>query len=69
MTCAGTPSATTGGNCAVSTSLDALVPGTITGGDRAVWQLGEVTVSDGGSDGLVSTTPNTLLARQGVFVP
>jgi hypothetical protein len=69
MTCAATPSATTGGNCSVSTSLDALVPGTVTESKRAVWQLGEVTVSDGGSDGLASTGPNTLLARQGIFVP
>jgi hypothetical protein len=69
MTCAATPSTTTGGDCSVSTSLDALVPGTVTESKRAVWQVGEVTVSDGGSDGLVSTGPNTVLARQGIFVP
>jgi acyl-homoserine lactone acylase PvdQ len=69
MTCAATASTTAGGACSLSTSLDALVPGTITESKRAVWQLGEVTVSDGGSDGLVSSSPNTLLARQGIFVP
>jgi hypothetical protein len=69
MSCIATSSTTTGGDCSVSTSLDAIVPGTITGGQRAVWQLGDVTVSDGGSDGQVSTTPNSVLARQGVFVP
>ena len=26
-------------------------------------------VFDGGADGLLSTTPNTLFARQGIFVP
>jgi len=26
-------------------------------------------VDDGGSDGVVSTLPNTLFARQGLFVP
>jgi hypothetical protein len=69
MTCAATASTSIGGDCSVSTSLDALVPGTITEGARANWQLGEVTVLDGGSDGLMSTGPNTAFARQGVFVP
>ena len=36
---------------------------------RTIWQLGQVRVNDGGADGLVSTTPNTLFAVQGVFVP
>jgi hypothetical protein len=26
-------------------------------------------VSDGGSDGVVGTTPNTIFMRQGVFIP
>ena len=69
MPCVTTASTTTGGACSVATSLDALVPGTVNGGNRSNWQLGEVTVSDGGSDGQASTTPNTVLARQGVFVP
>jgi hypothetical protein len=69
MPCTATTSTTVGGACAVATSLNALVPGTITGGTRSNWQLGEVTVSDGGSDGQAGTTPNTVLARQGVFVP
>jgi hypothetical protein len=69
MACVATADPAIGGNCSVSTSLDALVPGTITESDRAIWQLGEVTVLDGGSDGVVSTTPNTVFARQGVFVP
>jgi acyl-homoserine lactone acylase PvdQ len=69
MPCAATASTTTGGDCSVATSLDALVPGTVTEEDRSVWQLGDVTVLDGGSDGLASTSPNTTLARQGIFVP
>jgi acyl-homoserine lactone acylase PvdQ len=69
MSCAATAGTTTGGDCSLATSLDALVPGTVTENKRAVWQLGQVTVSDGGSDGLVSTSPNTLLARQGIFIP
>ena len=36
---------------------------------RSIWQLGQVQVFDGGADGQASTTPNTLFATQGVFVP
>ena len=58
-----------GATCAGTTTLDAIVPGTIKEGKRAIWQLGQVRVNDGGPDGLASTTPNTLFAVQGVFVP
>jgi WD40-like Beta Propeller Repeat len=67
------PCAATGGGegatCSATTTFDAVVPGTIKEGKRAVWQLGQVRVNDGGPDGLASTTPNTLFAVQGVFVP
>ena len=36
---------------------------------RAIWMTGQVQVFDGGADGVVSTTPNTLFAKHGVFVP
>ena len=36
---------------------------------RSIWELGQVQVFDGGPDGVASTTPNTLFAMQGVFVP
>jgi hypothetical protein len=38
-------------------------------GKRAIWELGQIEVFDGGSDGLTSTGDNTVFARQGVFVP
>ena len=69
VTCAATPDTTVGGACSVATTLDAVVPSLIKEGDRSSWQLGAVQVFDGGSDGLLSTAPNTLFARQGVFVP
>ena len=69
MLCASTPATGIGGACSVATSFDALVPGTVTESDRSIWQMTDVTVLDGGSDGLVSTSPNSTLARQGVFVP
>jgi hypothetical protein len=57
-------------SCSVSTTANALVPGAVLEGKRAIWQLGQVKVYDGGSDGLASTTAdNTLFMDQGVFVP
>jgi hypothetical protein len=41
----------------------------VTGGKRAIWQIGSVQVFDGGSDGDPATQPNRLFERQGVFVP
>ncbi len=58
-----------GATCAVATSFDALVPGTVPEGKRTIWQLEQVRVDDGGADGDVDTTPNTLFAVQGIFTP
>jgi hypothetical protein len=38
-------------------------------GKRSIWEIGQLFVSDGGSDGEIATNPNTVFARQGVFVP
>jgi hypothetical protein len=38
-------------------------------GKRAIWELGQVRVYDGGPDGLAATADNSLFAVQGVFVP
>ena len=38
-------------------------------GKRSIWELGQVQVYDGGSDGVAATRRNTLFALQGVFVP
>jgi WD40-like Beta Propeller Repeat len=67
--CASTTDTTTGSDCNLTTSVDALYPGAVKEGRRAVWQLGQVQVSDGGSDGLASTVGNTLFMDEGVFVP
>jgi FtsP/CotA-like multicopper oxidase with cupredoxin domain len=67
--CAGTPDPAVGGSCAVNTSLDALLPGSVTEGKRAIWQLDGIDVYDGGPDGAAETAGNTLFATQGVFVP
>jgi hypothetical protein len=58
-----------GGACAVATTADALVPGVVLEGRRAIWQLDRVQVMDGGADGEAGTQPNTPFAAQGLFVP
>ena len=67
--CTGTSNTATGSVCTATTTADAVVPGAVLEGKRSVWALDKVQVFDGGSDGVVSTTPNTLFASQGLFVP
>jgi len=56
--CAAT-GAEAGGTCATVTTVDALIPGAVAEGRRAIWALGQVELRD--PDGGV-------FARQGVFV-
>jgi hypothetical protein len=58
-----------GSSCSVATSFDAVMPGAAQERKRSIWALDQVEVFDGGIDGIASTTPNTLFAVQGVFVP
>jgi subtilisin family serine protease len=67
--CATTGDPATGSICSISTTADAVNPGVVGEGARAVWQLGQVSVADGGTDGLGGTDPNGVFAVQGVFVP
>jgi hypothetical protein len=67
--CTATTATNIGSNCNLDTTADALLPGSVTEGARNVWELGQVQVFDGGSDGVASTDPNTLFAVQGVLAP
>jgi hypothetical protein len=67
--CTATSTSTLGATCTLSTSADALTPGTVLESRRTIWQLGDVQLFDGGPDANPSTNPNTLFLRQGVFVP
>jgi Tol biopolymer transport system component len=68
--CAATMDPTIGSSCSLSTTADTLIPGAIKEGRRATWDVGQVVVFDGGSDGMGSTeADNTPFERQGVFVP
>jgi hypothetical protein len=67
--CTATADTAIGSTCSISTSADAVTPGVVKEGRRAVWELGSITVFDGGSDGVASTSPNTEFAVQGIFIP
>lgn len=68
--CSATPANVAGSTCAVSTTMDSVLPGAVPEGRRSVWDLRRVEVWDGGIDGDASTTfNNELFAVQGLFVP
>jgi hypothetical protein len=73
------------GACSTTTSADAVYPGVTLEQKRAIWQLGQLKVFDGGSDGALVAAPapasgacppacagnggETEFLRQGLFVP
>jgi peptidoglycan/xylan/chitin deacetylase (PgdA/CDA1 family) len=67
--CSGTSATTIGSTCSLSTTADALRPGAVREGSRAVWGLAKVLIDDGGPDGVALTKDNTHFAAQGVFTP
>jgi len=79
LDCTATASTSTGSTCSVSTTADALMPGTVTEGRRAIWELGRVQVRDAGPNGTGYEAPacppdcgdgdETLFLNQGVFIP
>ena len=59
-----------GGSCSLTTTADAVLPGVVKEGERAVWELGQLQVFDGGGDGDGDTTgDNTLFAVPGLYAP
>jgi Tol biopolymer transport system component len=69
VACTPTADTTIGSDCPVATSANALVPGSVTADLRAIWQIGQAQVYDGGADGNPVTQDNTLFLNQGVFLP
>ncbi|MGH3369051.1 MAG: hypothetical protein ACRDPR_03540, partial [Nocardioidaceae bacterium] len=68
--CAGTVDPQIGSACELNTTLEALVPGVAVERARAIWEVGQVAVKDGGSDGDADTSgDNTLFATPGIFIP
>jgi hypothetical protein len=66
--CSNTADMSIGATCTVNTSAVAIGPPP-SSVDRANVEISQLQVFDGGADGLVSTTPNTLFAIQGIFIP
>jgi hypothetical protein len=66
--CASTSATSIGGTCSVTNSAVAVVPQASTPA-RAVVEMTQLEVFDGGQDGMSSTTGNTVFMRQGVFIP
>ena len=58
-----------GSTCSLTTTADAVAPGTVLEGRRSVWGLGVMRSSTGGPTATRRPTPNTTFARQGLFVP
>jgi hypothetical protein len=58
-----------GGQCQVVTSMNALVPGSVPSSRRTVWEVMNLLVEDGGSDGDPATTPNATWLVRGLFQP
>jgi hypothetical protein len=67
--CAGTAATNVGSTCTANTSANATVPEAVKDGKRAVVEVGQIQINDGGVDGNPATTPNGVLARQGIFIP
>jgi hypothetical protein len=71
--CVETSDPAVGSTCAAATTVNALFPWQprpVLEGKRAIWQLDQLAVWDGGEDGYIeSRDDNTVLAVQGVFVP
>ena len=68
--CAATADPGHGATCTAATTVEAVIPGAVTEGARAIWELGAIAVDDGGPDEDATTTAdNRLFQTQGVFVP
>lgn len=76
--CGATASTAVGSTCAVTTTLDTLIPGTVVAGRRAIWEFGQLNVRDAGPNGTgygagcpptCGDGDETLFLREGVFVP
>ena len=67
--CTATADTTIGGTCATDTTVNALLPGAILDGQRAIWAFDQIDVYDGGNDSDADTPPQFRFVTQGVFVP
>jgi hypothetical protein len=68
MGCTSTASTSIGATCSITTSAVAVgSPSTTV--NRAVVEFAQIEILDGGSDGMMWSTPNTRFAVEGIFIP
>jgi subtilisin len=67
--CLATSDTSLGSSCGVNTSANALAPGVVRSGAKAVWQIGEIEVLDSGPDGVRGNSDDEPLAVQGIYLP
>jgi hypothetical protein len=75
--CTSTADTTIGASCNILSTIDAVVPGTVTETKRTIWEIGQVEVKDAGPNGTgyASCPPTcgdgdeTVFLRGGFFVP
>jgi hypothetical protein len=60
---------TIGGSCAVTTTVNTLLPGAVVESKRGIYEISQVQVYDGGTDGTAGSGPENLFAVQGIFIP
>src|SRR2546429_243075 len=68
-TCANTVSTTVGGTCTVATTANAVVAGSVKDTQRAVVEVGQLQVNDGGASGVAGAADASLFEVQGIFIP
>lgn len=69
LSCANTANTATGSVCNLSTATCLGCVTDAKDGKRMIIEITQLRVFDGGADGVVTTTPNTLFAVQGLFIP
>jgi hypothetical protein len=70
FSCFNTTSNTTGATCSLTTTANAVLAGAVANNQRAIWEISQLHVLDGGPDGMASTTAgNQIFAVEGVFIP
>ena len=69
FSCANTTDTSIGSACNISTSCTLPDCSSVRDGNRTVVGITQLQVFDGGADGISGTTPNSLFAVQGLFVP
>ena len=67
--CANTTATTVGGTCTTATTANAVVPGSVKDTQRAVVEVGQLQIFDGGASGVAGAADATLFEVQGIFIP